>query len=76
MVSASEAIGTLDLVKYIILRISYVERGKVVIYVDNKKILNEYTKQINKESEVSIEVAGVITEIRDKIIKATIDILP
>ena len=44
MVPTGKVLWTLDLINYITLRTSNIEWGEVVLYADNKKILNKYAK--------------------------------
>ena len=38
-----------------------------MIFIDNKRVLVEYNKQVKRESEVITEAAGIITKIRNEI---------
>ena len=44
MIPVEEAITALDLVKHINKRMKHIESREVVIYIDNKWILTEYSK--------------------------------
>ena len=49
MILGRKVLETLDLIKYITEQTKYIEDSKVIIYIDNKKILNEHSKEVNKE---------------------------
>jgi len=46
MIHAGESIGTLEPIKNITERAKYIESSKVVNFIDNKRVLAEYNKQI------------------------------
>ena len=52
--------GTLDLIKYIIKRSRNIDRGKVVVYINNKTVIKDIYKPINKESDVIGEAGAII----------------
>ena len=74
MIPLGEAIGTLDFTQYIISRSKNIKSGKVVVLIDNKTILKEIYKLINKESNIMLEVGVTIATIQDLINNVTIDI--
>ena len=74
LIAIGEATGTLDLIKYIVQRSKNIPSSEVVIYTDNKTVLKEVYRPINKESDVTGEVGTTITAIRETMDAAMIDI--
>ena len=74
MISSGEAIETLDLIQYIIARSTNIESDEVVVFIDNKTILKEMYKPINKESNITSEAGATVAIIQDLISNVTIDI--
>ena len=74
MIPAGKATGLLDLITYITSRCRNIDRGEVVVYADDKTVIREIYKPINKESNATGEAGATIAAIRDKIEKAPIDI--
>ena len=75
LISAGEAVGTLDLISTIVKKSRSITTGEVVIYIDNKTVVREILKDINKESDVTGEAGAIITQIRREIEDASIDII-
>ena len=48
MIPASEAISTLDIVKYIIKKTRNISSREIIIFIDNKANLNSIHKKISK----------------------------
>ena len=69
MIHAGKAIGILDLIKNINENTKHIQSREVTIYIDSKKVLSEYSKQIKRESEATAEAAGIITEIKMRLTK-------
>ena len=44
MIHIEEAIGVLDLIKNITERIQHINNGEIVIFTDNRRLINEYNK--------------------------------
>ena len=63
MIPAGEGIGTLNLVRIIRRKIKHISRGKVIVYIDNKKIFQEYYKEVTKESNVATEAGAIVAAI-------------
>ena len=63
IILVGEVIGALDLAKHITVRTKYMESREVVIYINNKRVLVAYNKQIKREGEITTEVDGIIAEI-------------
>ena len=63
IILVGEVIGALDLAKHITVRTKYIESREVVIYINNKRVLVAYNKQIKREGEITTEVDGIIAEI-------------
>jgi len=74
MIPSGEALGTLDLIKYITTKIKYIESSEIMVFINNRTLFNKYNHQIHRESEVAIEAAEIITEIRNEVQKASIEI--
>jgi len=74
IVPVGEAIGVLDVIKYVVKRTRNITGGELVVYSDNKTIINNINKPAHKESNVTGEAGAIITAIKDKIEKAPITI--
>ena len=74
MILAEEALRVLDLIKAIAAATKNIQSREIVVYLGNKRVLYEYHKQVNKESNVTMEAGAIIAEMKDEIEKATIDI--
>ena len=64
LISAGEAVGTLDLITNIVNKSKNITEGEVVVYSNNKTVVKEINKEINKESNVMGEAGAIITQIR------------
>ena len=67
-----EAIRTLDLIKYITKRSRNIDRDEVVVYIDNKIVIKDIYKPINKESDIIGEAGVMVAVIYKEIEKVTI----
>ena len=74
MVAGGEAIGTLDLINYIVKRAKNIENGEIIVYMDNKLVINNIKKDAHKESDVTGEVGATVAAIKEAIAKASIEI--
>ena len=61
---AGEGIGLLNLMQNIKRKVAGVDQGEMIIYSDNKHVLKEYCKDINKASDCTKEAGGVIEHVR------------
>jgi len=46
MIPTAEGLGVLNLVKEIVMKISYMNLGKIIVYINNKQILNGINYEI------------------------------
>ena len=74
MIHAGEVIGALDLIKNITVRIKHIDNSEIVVFINNRKVIVEYKKQINQESNVTTEAVGIIMKIRNEIENSSIHI--
>ena len=74
MIATGEGIRLLDLIKNIVKNTKELDSGEVVIYNDNKKLIREINKEVEKESDYTQEAGAIVEGICRKIKKAKIDI--
>jgi len=74
MVPGGEAIGVLDLIKYIVKRSKNITSGEIIVYMDNKTVIRNINETVNKESDVTGEAGAMIVAIQDEIEKVSITI--
>ena len=46
MIHSSEALGALDLIKNVIAKTKHIKSSKIVVFLDNRKVIIEYTRQV------------------------------
>ena len=69
-----EGIGILNLIKEIKKKMSHLQCGKIIIYSNMKKIVNESQLEIVKESQCTREASATAKATKEEIGKATITI--
>ena len=74
MIAAAEGIGLLDLITNIVKNTKELNSKEVMIYNDNKKLIRDIKKVVEKESDYTQEVGAIAEGIRREIKKAQIDI--
>jgi len=74
MIAGGEAIGVLDLIKYIVKKARNIDSGEIVVYMDNKLVIKNILKDVHKETDVTCEAGATIAEIKEEIAKASIEI--
>jgi len=75
MILVGKELRLLDLIRNIKEYTLYIEWNKVLIYSNNKCILNEYRKESYKESDIIKEAGAVIETIKREIDDTNINIL-
>ena len=74
MIAAGEGIGLLELITKIVKNTRELESGGIIIYNDNKRLINEINREIAKESDCTQEAGAVAAGIRREINNTKINI--
>ena len=74
MTPTGEAIGILDLIMNVKNNTKHLSQGGVVIFNDNKKIINDINRDKTKESQYTLEAGSIVERIRREIDNARISI--
>jgi hypothetical protein len=74
MIPAGEAIGMLDLIVNVKSNTKHLSHGGLIIFNDNKKIINEINQEKTKESQYTLEAGSIVERIRREIEDAKISI--
>ena len=74
MVPAAEGLGLLNLIKEINQNIKHITEGKIIIHLDNKKIINGILLEEIKESQCTQEASATIFAIKWEIALSIIEI--
>jgi len=73
-IPAAEGLGLLNLIREINTKTKEISTGEIVIYCDNRKIINGVVSEVCKESFFTQEASATISSIREAIQTATIEI--
>ena len=60
MTRAREGVGSLDLIQNIRIKTKHIEQGEIITHSDNKCMIKEHEKEVNKISNCTKEVGRVL----------------
>ena len=55
------------MIKNVTAKVKHIKSGKILVFLNNRKVITKYNRQVKKESNFTRDAASIIIEIRNKV---------